>query len=121
MDFSQEQINQLKEDFKYVHFLYCDKMQEYPELNLKNELSKEYFFHGFLRRLKTLKKCIENIYTIYPPDRTQILKDDEKIDLEIYLQSFIVNVFGCVDNLTRILVEEKSIQLSNLNQLHFEK
>jgi hypothetical protein len=85
-------------------------MAEYLSLRLTNEAAHEYVRHGVIRRLGTLKRCIENIYSIYPPETSDKPCRDECIDLAINLQSFIFNVFGCIDNLAWIWVKEKKVK-----------
>ena len=79
--------------------------------NLKQDGAKEFLTHGFGRRLKTLKKCIENVYALCPPDTSNLLPRDILVDLSINLQAFILNVFGCFDNLSWVLVKEKDINI----------
>ncbi len=58
-----------------------------------------------------MKRCIENIYTICPPEKSdKLFKDDDRLDLSINLQSFMFNVFGCLDNLAWIWVNEKQLK-----------
>jgi hypothetical protein len=69
----------------------------------------EYVRHGFLRRLGTLQRCIQNIYFAYPPERSDIPSRNECVDLAINLQSFIFNVFGCIDNLAWVWAIENEL------------
>jgi hypothetical protein len=85
-------------------------MIKYLSLRLANESAQEYARHGFLRRLGTLKRCIENVYSIYPPERFDKPSRDECLDLAINLQSFVFNVFGCLDNLAWIWVNERDLR-----------
>jgi hypothetical protein len=64
-----------------------------------------------LRRLGTLQRCIQNVYSLYPPERSDIPSRDENIDLVINLQAFVFNVFGCIDNLAWVWVVEKQLTL----------
>jgi hypothetical protein len=66
--------------------------------------AKEYAVHGFLRRLGTLIRCIENVYNLYAPERSDIPTKDVLNDVAINLQSFIFNTFGCIENLAWIWV-----------------
>jgi hypothetical protein len=84
-------------------------MDEYLPLRLTNGTACEYVRHGFVRRIGTLKRCIENVYSIYPPERSDKPSRDECLDMAINLQSFLFNVFGCVDNLAWIWVKEKPV------------
>jgi hypothetical protein len=63
-----------------------------------------------MRRVGTLQRCIENIYDISPPDRVEKPSREECADLGINLQSFVMNVFGCLDNLAWIWAKEQSLK-----------
>lgn len=66
--------------------------------------AQEYAVHGFLRRLGTLIRCIENVYSLYAPERSDIPSKDILNDISINLQGFIFNTFGCIDNLAWVWV-----------------
>jgi hypothetical protein len=111
--FDAIELHQLSEEYVKVPDNYERLLTKYFRLNLKNRTAAEYCKHGFLRRLQTLKRCIENIYTICPPERSVKLKDNDRLDLTINLQSFIFNVYGCLDNLAGIWVNEKQLKDKN--------
>lgn len=71
--------------------------------------SREYILHGFLRRLGILQRCVQNVYSIYPPERSDIPSRNECVDLAINLQSFVFNVFGCIDNLAWVWATERRL------------
>jgi hypothetical protein len=107
--YDHDQLTRLRDGYSSVNPAYERLMDEYLSLRLKNEAAYEYVQHGFVRRLGTLKRCIENVYSIYPPERSDKPSRDECVDLAINLQSFIFNVFGCIDNLAWIWVKEKPV------------
>lgn len=81
----------------------------YPSLELNSD-SYEYFFHGYLRRLNLIQECIHNIYKICPIDC--LIKGGSKDkslinNITINLQTIIINVAGCLDNLVRFYVDQK--------------
>ena len=63
--------------------------------------------------MKILARCIENVFNIFPTDRDKLLEYNELSDVCINLQSFILNIFACVDNLAWIWVYEKNITKSD--------
>ncbi|MGV7222430.1 MAG: hypothetical protein ACQ9MH_12975 [Nitrospinales bacterium] len=75
---------------------------------IKNEKAEEYLFHGILRRLGTIKRCIENIYFIFPLDRKTLLEINEQQDIIINLHAFFMNIFGLLDNMAWVVVYEKN-------------
>src|SRR5690348_3990414 len=97
--YAQHQLAELQEGYFSVNPAYVRLTGKYLSLRLINEAAYEYVGHGFVRRLGTLKRRIENVYSIYRPERSDKPSRDECVDLTINLQSFIFNVFGCIDNL----------------------
>ena len=74
---------------------------------------REYATHGFLRRVRMLTHCIEKIFTFLPPDQDDIPDDDILLDATIYIQAFLINVFGALDNLAWVWVKEKGLEIEN--------
>lgn len=120
MQFSEEQIKQLYEGYDKAHFAYLDRINKYPKIDCNDE-AKEYLLHGYFRRLITLKKCIKNIYEIYPPARKELLTEDERDNIIINLQAFLINLYGCIDNLCWVLVKEKNIEISPARVNFYDK
>jgi hypothetical protein len=92
--YTPHQLAELKDGYSTVCSAYERLTYEYLSLRLTNEAAYEYVRHGFVRRLGILKRCIENVYSIYPPERADKPSRDECLDLAINLQSFLFNVFG---------------------------
>ena len=65
--YAPHQLADLRQAYSTVNPAYERLMRELLFLRLTNEAALEYAQHGFLRRLGTLKRCIENVYSIYPP------------------------------------------------------
>src|SRR5947207_15229646 len=107
--FQPDQLAKLRQGYIALNPSYERLLTEYLSVRLTNEAAYEYVRHGFVRRLGTLKRCIENVYSIYPPERSDKPLKEECVDLGISLQSFIFNIFGCIDNLEWIWVKEKQI------------
>ncbi len=109
MFFSDEQINELRKGYAGLEGKYRGLRDTYAFRQYKNAKAAEYATHGFLRRIQTIKRCIENVFLLCPPERTKKLSTNELSDLAINLQGFIFNLFGCIDNLAWIWVSEKNI------------
>ena len=107
--FTPSQIQQLRYAFLTVGETYFKLMSACLSLTTQNARSREYILHGFLRRLGTLQRCIQNVYSIYPPERSDIPSRDECVDLAINLQSFVFNVFGCIDDLAWVWATERQL------------
>lgn len=71
--------------------------------------AREYATQGFPRRLKILVRCIDKVFEILPPDRSEVPTRDELSDATINIQAFVLNVFGSIDNLAWIWVQEKRL------------
>ncbi len=110
MYFQPHHIEKLRDGYLRIDSDYERLLSSYLTLQLTNPDAYEYVRHGFVRRIGTLKRCIENVYSIYSPERSDKPSRNECVDLAINLQSFIFNVFGCIDNLAWIWVKEKDVK-----------
>jgi len=72
-------LDQLGEEYVKIREQYERLLMKYLNLNLKNKTAAEYCTHGFLRRIGTLKRCIENIYNICPPEKSDKLRPLQKV------------------------------------------
>jgi len=113
--YTTKQIKDLKQGFidcmKAAYRLHV-KGDEFLS-RLSNEKAGELMLHGFLRRLATLQRCIENIYRLNPLEKIDMLTPDDRKDLEINLQAFVFNIFGALDNLALVTVHELEIKISS--------
>ncbi|CAN1517608.1 hypothetical protein MCEMSEM23_00981 [Rhabdaerophilaceae bacterium] len=78
-----------------------------------SESAKEYAHHGVARRLSVIAHCIEKIFTGLPPENEDVPQFKVLIDTTIYIQAFVFNVYGVLDNLAFIWVYEKGIKKPN--------
>jgi len=63
-----------------------------------NDHVRRFLTHGVGRRLSILKRSIEEIFTIFPPERDLPLSNDEAVSLQIHLHAFLINLAGVFDN-----------------------
>ena len=112
-----EDIKNINSDLSTLKERYLSLVSKISELskNLKVEKAKEYLFHGVLRRLNVIERCVENIYSTFPLERKELLSDDELKDVDINLHAFFVNIFGLLDNLAWVLVYEKRLKIDKQN------
>ncbi|WP_027052796.1 hypothetical protein [Mesorhizobium erdmanii] len=68
--------------------------------------------HGLMRRLATLKHAIQRTFEILPPQETEPTRD-MLMDATSHLQTFVINVFGAIDNLARIWCMEADVRKPN--------
>ncbi|TXN73415.1 hypothetical protein [Methylobacterium sp. WL6] len=66
--------------------------------------------HGFVRRLSILKRSIETVFELIPPNLSEIPSRDVVGDATIHLHAFVLNVFGAVDNLAWVWVSERGLK-----------
>jgi hypothetical protein len=117
MYFTQEQLEKVNRGHGEVHERFADLRQQYMIKNYRNGCAKEYAFHGFCRRLGTLVKCIDRVFEILPADREEIPSRDEVVDATINIQAFVLNTFGCLDNLAWVWVYEKDVRRKGETEL----
>lgn len=65
----------------------------------KSERGREFACHGFSRRLGTMVRAVDLIFDKLPPKLDEIPAKDTVTEATIAIQSFVVNAFGCLDNL----------------------
>lgn len=66
---------------------------------LNDERAKEHVLHGACRRLKILKRCLANVFELFPPSRTRPLEHDDLNEVQISLHAFVMNLYGLFENL----------------------
>ena len=116
MKYSAEQVAEIESGYKEVLSELEDSLISLvadlsPSLTVKR--AQEYVDHGVCRRLKIIRRCIENIFSVFPADRTKLLSEEERDDVEINLHAFVINIYGVPDNLAWIYVLEKGITLKH--------
>ncbi len=76
----------------------------------KTERGKEYG-HGYARRFKMMNHCVQRVFQLVPPEQDNSPEEAVLLDATVCVQSFIMNVFGALDNLAWIWVSERPLQL----------
>ncbi len=115
MTYADDELDQIQTEYEMLPGK-CDRLfRDYHAAGQRFEVERvrEYAHHGFCRRLKTLEHCIVRIFETIPADCTRQPEEDQLLDVTIFLQGFIFNVFGCIDNLAHIWVEEKRVKKPN--------
>lgn len=84
-----------------------DRIIRYP---FKNEKSRECAMHGLMRRLNMLQHTIYEVFKLLPTTGGTPSKSDV-MTATAFLQTFIMNVYGSMDNLARIwLLDAKIVE-----------
>jgi hypothetical protein len=107
--FSREALEQLQERRSELAGKCRQLTARYVSRNYKSPHAQEHAPQGFSRRIETLERCIDNVFRIVPPDLAGLPTREAVLDATISLQTFIFNVFGSLDNLARIWVNEKGL------------
>jgi hypothetical protein len=110
MYFSDQALQELQNTQREIAWKCQCLVQSYLTRDYKDSRAQEFAMHGFARRLKTLARCINNVFKILPPDRTEPATNDEIFDAMINIQAFVFNLFGSIDNLAWIWVQEKPVR-----------
>lgn len=116
MNYQPQHIQQIELDYIDSRAAYNNTLVLTFDLQtrLSNQQAQEFLLHGASRRLQILNRCIENIFSVYPPSRTESLRHDELVDICINLHAFFVDLFGIFDNLAWVFVHEKGVSLRGL-------
>ena len=110
MTFSEADLDSLRRGRQEIHERYERLLLGFVNRHFENQRAKEFATHGFVRRLKTLQRCIDNVFEVMPPDRTDLPASEELSDAAIYIQAFVTNVFGITDNLAWVWVHETGLR-----------
>lgn len=100
MRYTGEQIYKFEAKYRSV-------TQGLDELMLKSVLAghktghlgvREHLLYGVSRRANVLKRCLENIFSAFPPTATKPLPRNVLCDVQINLHAYVTNLYGVFDN-----------------------
>src|SRR5690242_20523389 len=77
MYYNDDAIAKLAEGYRALDAKLKNLMEAYVLREIKHPGAKEYATQGFPRRLKTLMRCIEKVFSEIPPERGEIPSRDE--------------------------------------------
>ena len=80
--------------------------------NYRSDLAREFSVHGLLRRLDMLNHCMERVFESVPADEPSPSRD-ALMDATAFIQTFMINVYGAVDNLAHLWCAERGISDEN--------
>lgn len=115
--FSPELIEELTRSREEVAARFTPLRERFAWRNYQSQRAHEHATHGLCRRLDMLVRCIDQVYEILPPDREDIPERHETAKAEMAIHSFVLNTFGCLDNLAWIWVFEKNVRGRNGEEL----
>ena len=104
-------MKEINEAYYEVRYKYIDLSRNIFSFtaNIKNERAKEFLQQGVLRRLWLLYRCIDNIFDLFPPNRIELLSQNERLDVEINLHAFLINIYGIIENTALALAYENGL------------
>jgi hypothetical protein len=59
---------------------------------------REHLLHGAGRRIGVIRRSIQNVFSLFPPDTERPLSSDALADVQINLHAFVMNLYGIYDN-----------------------
>jgi hypothetical protein len=59
---------------------------------------REHLLHGAARRVGVIRRSIENVFALFPPNTERPLSRDHLSDVQINLHAFVMNQYGIYDN-----------------------
>ena len=111
--YREEQVHLLEEklrELETAHFDVRFKLLRLAE-RLQVPRAKTFANEGLGRRLTLIARAAQNIYEIYPPDRSAFLDSDECADIAINFHAFIINLYAMFDNIAWVVILEAGQQL----------
>jgi hypothetical protein len=107
--FDDKAIDHLRNGFDDVHDRFNELHGKFLARHYKSTRAREFALHGFCRRLNTMIHCIDKVFAELPPELDAIPSRDSVVEAAMAIQAFLLNTFGCLDNLAWIWVEEKPV------------
>jgi hypothetical protein len=104
--FSAQDVIELNASKDDIHLKFDALRNRLAARNFKTIRGREYAFNGLIRRLDTMLRCINYVFNTLPPEKEDIPDTDDTVAVTIIIQSFMINVQGCLDNLAWIWVFE---------------
>jgi hypothetical protein len=108
--FSAEDVINLNKAKDDAHQKFESLRDKLAARTYKTPRGREYAFTGLIRRLDTMIRAIDYVFDILPPDKEDIPSTDETVPATMLIQSFVINLQGCLDNLAWIWVFETGLE-----------
>jgi hypothetical protein len=107
--FTEEHITALRTKLQTVGSKTDRLMMKFVAHRFAEAKAGEYASQGFARRIQTVRRCIENVFKIVPPNAVRVPSKQRLHDAQINIQAAIANIYGCVDNLAWVWVYERRL------------
>lgn len=106
MYFSTDALEEMRSKTFRIESIYEGIVKDYNSFNFQTDRAREFAMHGLSRRLHTMSRSIEVIFSILPPEQSEPPEKDILSDSMINIQSFVFNTFGAIDNIAWIWTSE---------------
>ncbi|MYA59590.1 MAG: hypothetical protein F4X40_03390 [Chloroflexi bacterium] len=110
MQYSDEQLDRIYEEYGELTRKKSRLIKSYVSRQFRDERAAEYARHGFCRRVHLMAHCIQGVFERLPPERARVPEDETVRDATVYLQAFVFNTFGSIDNLAHVWVSERPVK-----------
>ena len=100
--FRQENLDHLAQQWATVPDRSQELILAFTLRQYASERAKEYALHGAARRIGTLARCLDQVFRRLPPELVEIPDRETLEDATIYIQAFVFNAFGVLDNLAYV-------------------
>ena len=108
--FSEDALATLKKGQDDVQRQYRELQERFFVRKYRTDRAREYALHGFCRRLDELARAVDLVFNLLPPELEDIPDKDNVVPATMLIQSFFLNVAGCLDNLAWIWVFETDLR-----------
>jgi len=105
--FTQEQVEDLAAGLEQMRRDYAGFRLRLVRAPLRTAAAREQADHGLGRRLSMLAHCIEQTYALLPPALEHIPTRDATQSATAHIQAFVMNAFGCCENMAWIWLHER--------------
>ncbi|WP_340672379.1 hypothetical protein [Bradyrhizobium ottawaense] len=108
--FSQEALDELTQGLAELPTRLRSLKAAYAGRAFTNDQAREHAQHGLCRRLSTLVHMAQTVFELLPPAQESIPEKATVMDATACIQNFVMNAFGCLENLAWIWVLEKNVR-----------
>jgi hypothetical protein len=105
--FSQEALDELTQGLAELPPQLRSVKAAYAGRAFANDQAREHAQHGLCRRLSTMVHMVQTVFELLPPAQESIPEKATVMDDTACIQNFVMNAFGCLENLSWIWVLEK--------------
>nr|WP_143840480.1 hypothetical protein [Novosphingobium panipatense] len=75
----------------------------------RDDRGREFATHGLSRRLNMLEHCMDRIFETVPPEEGEPSRS-ALMDATAFVQTFVINVYGAIDNLAHVWCSESDLR-----------